>query len=183
MAKILRAGPWWSGTNANPIVGGGPINVVADPQGPPFNAAPVNRANLNWGSSSEQSKLWGARVVRGDDNTDDAVGLINFDQPAATSTADSVFLQIQFYWQATSPFRILQTLSVYGDSGFGDWTVAYETIEGGSNFFFETIGGEDLGKTKIFPFPETTLGHAYFYMSVSSSDPDQRLITKLEKSA
>lgn len=182
MAKILRAGPWWTGTNANPITGGGPVNVSGDPQSP-SNSAPVNRANLNWGSSSEQSKLWGARVLRGDDDPEVDYGLINFDQPASTTIADSVFLQIQFYWQATSPFRILQTLSVYGDSGFGDWTVAYETIEGGNDFFFETIGGEDLGKTKIFTFPETTLGHAYFYMSVSSSDPDQKLTTKLEKSA
>lgn len=181
---ILRAGPWWS-TYGGSWFNGGAVNSPdyntwfpysnPFPIGSPVNCGPNAWPNQSWtgradyGSSDDPGPGYGGQTF-------------SLNQDVETVDFDFVYLYFTFYWQATQDFDLKQTVETFGDSGYGDWSVIFATIEDGEVFnYFNTIGG--IGTfTETFTLPATTLGYASFYMSEFAYpvDFDCKVKSKLE---
>jgi hypothetical protein len=177
---ILRAGPWWDGTFGGGAVDSPGYNIWfpggnSFPTGSPVNCGPNDWSNQSWtgradyGSSDDPGPGYGGKTF-------------SLNQDVETVDFDEVYLYFTFYWQATEEFDLKQTVETFGLSGFGDWSVIFDTIEDGEVFnYFNTIGGIGT-QTETFTLPATTLGYASFFMSEFSTDPgfDCKVKSKLE---
>jgi hypothetical protein len=183
---ILRAGPWWDGTYAGGWFNGGAVDSPeynswspggnSFPTGSPVNCGPNDWSNQSWtgradyGTSNDPGPGYGGKTF-------------SLNQDVETVDFDEVYLYFTFYWQATEEFDLKQTVETFGLSGFGDWSVIFDTIEDGEVFnYFNTIGGGGT-QTETFTLPATTLGYASFFMSEFATDPgdfDCKVKSKLE---
>jgi len=186
---ILRAGPWFDGTYAGGWFDGGAVNSpnynIWFPYGPGSNPFPTG-SPVNCGPNDWSNQSWTGRADYGSsDDPGPGYGgkTFSLNQDVETVDFDEVYLYFTFYWQATEEFDLRQTVETFGFSGFGDWSVIFDTIEDGEVFnYFNTIGGVGT-QTETFTLPATTLGYASFFMSEFATDPgdfDCKVKSKLE---
>ena len=169
---IRRAGPWASSTDSYLDA---PDSFVENPSQSPVNCALVDWVGDTW------KTLWRKYA----DNTYDSgeTAAIGEEVTMSTTSGQSDFIEMVFYYQAVNSFDIDLNTSSNPDDGFstGDKTWQYSTIESGAgDFNLEFTDGDE---TETITLPASTLGSLSVSIrngsfafegdiAISLSDPD-----------
>ena len=147
------------------------------PTGSPVNCGPNDWSNQSWtgradyGSSEDPGPGYGGQTF-------------SLNQDVETVDFDEVYLYFTFYWQATEEFDLKQTVETFGLSGFGDWSVIFDTIEGTEKFSIILTQLVVVAlKLKHLPYQQQHLDMLLSYMSefaTDSGDLDCKVKSKLE---